>query len=624
MYASIYRYAKDHGLSPLRNRTFRKPAAYICIDRDGDYERLDIVPKDNRTERKCPDIGKNRYASGKNTNIICEKKEYIFCGQDDTGEITGNEKKHTGWMEITGEGSGHSDTMNSIWKFCTGIENDPSLFISINRELENSGIKPKDFISFRVDGKRAEENTDWEEWFDQKMDTLDNTKKGDAKEGISAVTGKAIIPIQGKEAFPQIMSSQTTTGAPIYSCTHKTVSGASCAFTSYGVVNSLGCPMSVDEAESIKAGLEYLLKSDRNHNDWFNIIYWFDCNEAEDLISLSIRGSFEDDEDDDGPDIAKNKESAYSRLLDAVRSGSIPENILDQGHYHIVHYKVPAKGRFYLGRERTGSYGDLYKNLCFWYRDGAITTAYWDPDQKRYVERQWYPAKLYGVLFGLLEHKNAKNKWDEIDNEFGTDKEKLLESIHENKQISRVFYEKALKQVIRVNRTDSASDEGKSARKDACWPVPLQIIKVYLVRSGKEDYKMDALNLENTGTAYNCGRLLASVNRLQQVSSGFKVKLTIGQKYFKAASKTPGKIMTMALSNAENYIKKLDNEGTKIYFIRLIGEISGKVGTTMPEKFSKTEQGEFMLGYFYQSKEFLKKENTEKITDADDPNSKED
>lgn len=135
---------------------------------------------------------------------------------------------------------------------------------------------------------------------------------------------------------------------------------------------------------------------------------------------------------------------------------------------------------------------------------------------------------------------------------------------------------------------------------------------------------MDALNLENTGTAYNCGRLLASVNRLQQVSSGFKVKLTIGQKYFKAASKTPGKIMTMALSNAENYIKKLDNEGTKIYFIRLIGEISGKVGTTMPEKFSKTEQGEFMLGYFYQSKEFLKKENTEKITDADDPNSKED
>ena len=623
MYASVYRYAKDHGLSPLQHRTFRKPAAYICIDGDGNYERLDIVPKKDRTDRKCPDIGKNNYTAGKNTNIICEKKEYVFCGQDDTGEITGNTNKHTGWMEITEEGSRHSDTMNSIWKFCTRVENDPELFRMIDQELGKSGIKPKDFISFRVDGTRAEETTDWEDWFDQRMDALDNAKRVDLKEGVSAVTGKVIIPIQGKEAFPQIMSPQTTTGSPIYSCTHRTVGGASCAFTSYGVVDSLGCPMSVDEAKAIKAGLEYLLKSDRNHNDRFNIIYWFDCDEAEDLISLSIKGGFEDDEEDDVSDVIKKKENTYSKLLDAVRSGRIPENIPDQGNYHIVQYKVPAKGRFYLSGERTGSYGDLYKNICCWYRDGAVTTAHWDPDTKKYIERQRYPAKLYSVLFGLLDHKNTKDKFAEIDNEYGTDKEKLLESIHENKQIPRVFYEKALKQVIRVNRTDSASDGEKNARKDACWPVPLQIIKVYLVRSGKEEYKMDALNIENTGMAYNCGRLLAAVNRLQQVSSKFKVKLTIGQKYFKSASATPGKIMTMALSNAENYLKKLDNEGTKKYFIRLMGEISEKVGTTMPEKFSKTEQGEFMLGYFYQSKEFLKKTDAEK-TDTADSDSQED
>ena len=257
MYASIYKYARDHALIPLRNRTFRAPVAYICINHDGIYERLDIVPKDNMIKRICPDIGKNRYASGKNTNIICEKKEYIFCGPDDRGETIGNVNKHMGWMEITEEGSNYSDTINSIWKFCTKIENDPLLFMSINQEIEKSGIKPKDFISFRVDGKRAEEAADWEEWFDQKMNALGNKNRENVKEGISAITGKAIIPIQGEEKFPQIMSSQTTTGAPIYSCTHKTVSGASCAFTSYGVTDSLGCPMSADEAESIKAGLIY-------------------------------------------------------------------------------------------------------------------------------------------------------------------------------------------------------------------------------------------------------------------------------------------------------------------------------------------------------------------------------
>ena len=135
---------------------------------------------------------------------------------------------------------------------------------------------------------------------------------------------------------------------------------------------------------------------------------------------------------------------------------------------------------------------------------------------------------------------------------------------------------------------------------------------------------MDALDLENASIAYNCGRLLAAVDRLQQVSSNYKVKLTIGQKQFKSASKMPGKIMTMALSNEENYLKKLENEGTKVYFIRLIGDISERVGTSIPEKFSKTEQGEFMLGYFYQSKEFCKKDNTEKTMDVTEVVNKED
>ena len=627
MYASIYKYARDHALIPLRNRTFRAPVAYICINHDGIYERLDIVPKDNMIKRICPDIGKNRYASGKNTNIICEKKEYIFCGPDDRGETIGNVNKHMGWMEITEEGSNYSDTINSIWKFCTKIENDPLLFMSINQEIEKSGIKPKDFISFRVDGKRAEEAADWEEWFDQKMNALGNKNRENVKEGISAITGKAIIPIQGEEKFPQIMSSQTTTGAPIYSCTHKTVSGASCAFTSYGVTDSLGCPMSADEAESIKAGLEYLLGSDKNHNDQFNIIYWFDHDEAEDLINLSIKGYFEDDADDEEPMLIKNMESAYTKLIKAVRSGRVPENIPDQGYYHIMNYRVPAKGRFFLNRERIGSYSELFRNLYHWYQDSAVTTRHWDSSQKKYVERQQFLLKLYDVLFGLLDHKNFKDKRDvfkEINNEYGNDKEILLESIHENKQIPRLYFEKALKQSIRVNRTDNESEEGRKLRNETNWPVPIQVIKLYLVRSGKENYKMDALDLENASIAYNCGRLLAAVDRLQQVSSNYKVKLTIGQKYFKSASKMPGKIMTMALSNEENYLKKLENEGTKVYFIRLIGDISERVGTSIPEKFSKTEQGEFMLGYFYQSKEFCKKDNTEKTMDVTEVVNKED
>ena len=600
MYASVYRYAKEHDLSPVRYRAMRMPIAYLCIDEEGAYDRLDVVPKAERIKRLCPDIGKNRAASGTNANMICNKKEYIFCVPDGNDKMTGNAVKHKGWMAITEEGAAYSSTMKSIWQFCQRIETDRELYDRIAKEISESGVKDVDFLSFRINGIRAEECHDWVEWFDRRMSDLDNKTRKDVETGISLITGETIIPIQGKEKFPQIMTSQTGTGSPIYSCAHKTVSGNSCAFTSYGVVNSLGSPMSIDEAEAIKAGLEHLLKSPHNHSDQFNIIYWFDDDNAEDLIDLSIKGFFEDDEDDKEEQVSE-KEAAYKKLLDAVSKGKIPDQINGQGDYHIIHYEVPAKGRFYLNGEKTGKYQDLYQNLYHWYEDSAIST-----DKQRYL------TKLYAVLFGLLEHKDVKDKFKEIKNEYGTDRDRLLNAIHDNSQIPKRFYEKALKQTIRVYLQNSKSkDERANIKEVVNWPVPMQVIKVYLVRCGKENYRMDALDIDNASVAYNCGRLLAAIDKLQRVSAGKKINLTIGQKYFKSASSTPGKIIPMALANEQNYLKRLKSEGTKIFFIRLLGEISEKVGTTIPEKFNKTEQGEFMLGYFYQDKELNSKDKNE-------------
>ncbi len=597
MYASIYRYAKEHNLVPIHNRAMKVPVAYLCINEEGVYDHLDLVPKANRVKRLCPNIGKNRAASGTNADMICNKKEYIFCISDDVGGTTGNPTKHKGWLEITKEGAPYSSTMNSIWLFCQRIEANKELYHHIDKELSDAGIKSTDLLSFRINGNRAEECRDWEEWFDRRMNNLDNENRKDTETGISMITGEHITPIQGKEKFPQIMTSQTGTGSPIYSCAHKTVSGNSCAFTSYGVVSSLGSPMSVEEAEAIKAGLEYLLKSPKNHSDQFNIIYWFDDDLADDLIKLSIKGAFEDDEEDEeAENQASVVETAYSKLLNAVNKGTIPEKMDGIGNYHIIPFEVPAKGRFYLNGERTGSYADLYLNLFHWYEDSALTV-----DRKRYL------TNLYAVLFGLLEHKDTKDKFKEIKNEYGADRDRLLKAIHENRQIPEKFLEKALKQTIRVYLRNSQTEDGAAIKKEVNWPVPMQVIKVYLIRSGKENYRMDALDIENTSVAYNCGRLLAAIDRLQKISADKKINLTIGQKYFKSASKTPGKIMTLALSNEENYLKRVKSEGTKIYFIRLLGELSEKVGITIPEKFNKIEQGEFMLGYFYQEKEFIKK-----------------
>lgn len=177
MYESIYKYAREHNLTSVRNRAMRICTAYICISEEGVYDRLDVVPKEYRVKRMYPDIGKNRAASGTNANMICNKKEYILCVPDGQGGVTGNAAKHTGWLEITEEGAVHSATMKSIWQFCQKIETDRDLYDRIEKELLEAGIKNTDFISFRINGNRAEECHDWEDWFDRKMYLLDSEKR---------------------------------------------------------------------------------------------------------------------------------------------------------------------------------------------------------------------------------------------------------------------------------------------------------------------------------------------------------------------------------------------------------------------------------------------------------------
>ena len=73
MYASVYRYAKEHDLTPVRYRAMRMPIAYLCIDEEGAYDRLDVVPKADRVKRLCPDIWY------KCQHDLQQKRIYLLC-----------------------------------------------------------------------------------------------------------------------------------------------------------------------------------------------------------------------------------------------------------------------------------------------------------------------------------------------------------------------------------------------------------------------------------------------------------------------------------------------------------------------------------------------------------------
>ena len=120
----------------------------------------------------------------------------------------------------------------------------------------------------------------------------------------------------------------------------------------------------------------------------------------------------------------------------------------------------------------------------------------------------------------------------------------------------------------------------------------------------------DKLDTGNESVAYHCGRWLAALDRLQQASAGKQVGTPIGQKLYKGAKHHPAKILSLAADNKEIYLGRIKNEGTRVFFEKLLGEISEKIGSQYPDKFSMTDMGAFDMGYAQQHQAFFSKKET--------------
>ena len=123
-----------------------------------------------------------------------------------------------------------------------------------------------------------------------------------------------------------------------------------------------------------------------------------------------------------------------------------------------------------------------------------------------------------------------------------------------------------------------------------------------------------SLNKENANLAYLCGRLFAVLEKVQQDASNKELNKTIRDTYFASACATPSLVFPrlMKLSNA--HLSKLPFSGY-VFYQKTIEEIIDKVDA-FPKNLSLTEQGNFIVGYYQQSKNlYTKKEITTEVNE---------
>ena len=125
-----------------------------------------------------------------------------------------------------------------------------------------------------------------------------------------------------------------------------------------------------------------------------------------------------------------------------------------------------------------------------------------------------------------------------------------------------------------------------------------------------------ALNPERPETAYQLGRLFASLEKSQEDAMP-GLNATIKDRYFGSASATPGVIFPRLCRIHQHHIEKIEG-GLKVIREKLIQEIMGRIDT-FPSNLSINDQGLFAIGYYHQRQYFFtKKESreTEQLTHA--------
>ena len=118
-----------------------------------------------------------------------------------------------------------------------------------------------------------------------------------------------------------------------------------------------------------------------------------------------------------------------------------------------------------------------------------------------------------------------------------------------------------------------------------------------------------SLDPNRTTTPYLLGRLFATLEKVQEESSGGNLNVTVKDRYFSSASTTPRTVFPRLLSLHQNHMKKLKSEkhGLAITREKLIGEIIGYLPPTMPASLRLEDQGEFAIGYYHQRQNFFTK-----------------
>ncbi|MFZ0929012.1 MAG: type I-C CRISPR-associated protein Cas8c/Csd1 [Syntrophobacteraceae bacterium] len=363
------------------------------------------------------------------------------------------------------------------------------------------------------------------------------------------------------------------------------------AYESYGKEQSFNAPVSEDAAFRYATALNALLDGPKRDKHLLSlaattVVFWTkEPTTTEDIFAqFAAHGSTVSEKEEVQDESLRQKIELFLKALRKGRDAySEIEKSPDKTPFFILGLTGQAKGRIGVRFFYRDTISRLLDNLRRHYADMKI--------EREYGEDSKHPDPEFPALWRLLDEtcprRNGKPDRDKIPPILSGP---LLRAVITGSQ----YPEGLFSAVIRRIHADGILNYIR-----AC------IIKGYLTRNKKRGVSM-GLDPNRKEPAYRLGRLFAALEKTQGDALG-KVNATIRDRFYSAASSTPGTVFPRLLRTYQHHLAKM--ERGKVGREIMVREILEPL-TSFPAHLNLTDQGLFAIGYYHQMKDLWTSKET--------------
>ncbi|MBN2793695.1 MAG: type I-C CRISPR-associated protein Cas8c/Csd1 [Desulfuromonadales bacterium] len=506
---------------------------------------------------KCPEYPANLLQGGGKCHFLVETLQVILLlldKSDDPAKYHSKNKYFVELLEMAATGTPDLISAVAFFKDSQQVE-------LLKEQAAKQGAKPTDKAFFTITGMDPLKNTNCLTWWSGFRSSLSNEVQG-ASRMLCLLSGENVTP---ESTHPKISGLKAVGGRG----QDVLVGFDKKAFESFGLGQSANCAMAEDAVNRYSKGLDFLIANHSRMLAGAKVVHWFKEAVQLEFDPLSFLS--------EPPELTEGAAQQSAReILESLRKGQRPVPANNRFYAMTI---SGASGRVMLRDWMEGSFEELVERIEHWFADLEIVGQF-----EKGLARD---PKFNEVCLSMVRYDKSKSYFENLNKLPAPTAATLWRVALAGLPIPQPIIAQAMARF----RADLIDDKLFNQAR-------MGLIKAYFIRKGG-DHQMSAyLNKEHPEPAYQCGRLLAVLAGLQRAALG-DVGAGVVQRYYVAASQTPGLTLGRLFNNAKNHLNKLEG-GLAYRYEGQIAEIMSRIQDRIPSTLNLDQQSLFALGYYQQ------------------------